>query len=203
MRKKNKIRVIPTMLGCALLSVLCPLIACLSVVYDLKSPQSILLGYYITDPEQVAAQAKEFPNFTLPQGYKEKIVSPVLVIKWLELSIENESVPSSDNTRIDLFKSSFFDIGIKEYQKLMIDDIEKMRKDGRSHMLFVGTQKVTIHHQEVTFSVYEGKHVGEKVLRRWISQPFSTTRGLLVVSIWDEVDHWDQKTVDEFLQSIN
>jgi len=159
--------------------------------------RAIRSQFWNTDLAYAAQIAHEMIDYDLPPGYQEQ---KAMTIQDARVVIIAHRERPDDNMVIEL-ELETINVEEPEYR----EQIEEMRArevgDHDYSTQRVSTQDVIIRGQPVTLSIREGQDDRGRPARQVIGS-FAGKNGDVVMVIAGVLDTWDQKLVDDFIQSI-
>ena len=155
-------------------------------------------GAVADTPEEAAAVGQEILTYDTPAGYREEMAVEMLGIKMVMIA------PEGDGQMVIMLMEFPEAMAGSEAQmrRQMEDALEDQGIGAGGSMAEVGTRDVVIGGEMTTLTIVEGTGENGEAFRQ-VSGPFSGGDGALgMVMIMGPVAGWDDRAVDEFLDSM-
>ncbi|WP_420632140.1 hypothetical protein [Candidatus Leptofilum sp.] len=149
------------------------------------------------DPEAGAELAGSIVDYDLPPGYEE--------IGAMNLFVMEVAMISGTDQRTAIMLAEFSDVftGSEEDMQQQMRDAFATQTGGQNvNLEFVGSEDVTINGQEVALGTYEGIDEQGNSIRQIIGvfETKSGNSGMLM--IFGPRDNWDERGINQFLDSL-
>lgn len=154
-----------------------------------------------TDPAEVGQVGSNIADYTVPNGYVQQMAMSILGYDFVVIAPPD----SGDGMMIMLAgfnKNLSQGYDEKSFQEQMQRSFEQQSGRRGLNMKVVEVKKMTIRGKEVNVTILEGSDESGVSLRQLIVI-FPSKNGMGMVMIQGLKEVWDQKTADQFLQSIH
>ena len=184
-------------LGAALLFCCCAVLVAFFVFR--QAGQKIKDGVK-TDPAAASQAAHKIVDYDLPPGYQEQMSMDILFYSFVTIAPTTSS--STRGTVIMLAQFNQPGVDQKQMEEQIRRSFEQQSGNSQTNMKVVKVEKKTIRGDEVEVAIYEGADQNGLTMRQLITA-FPGKAGTAMLMILGSAQEWDQKLVDDFIESIH
>jgi len=150
-----------------------------------------------TDPEAASKAAHEIADYDLPAGYQEQMSMDIAFYSFVTI------VPETYGTGDPIIMLAQFQVGTTQQQteEQMRRSVERQYNTRGVDLRLVESKDATIRGEETVINIYEGLDQSGNTLRQLITS-FPGKDGAAVLMIMGDANQWNERLVDEFIQSI-
>lgn len=185
-------------LGAAAVFCICAIVVTALVVGRLG--QQVQKGIK-TDPASAAKAAHAIADYELPAGYQEAMAMDFFVYSMVMIS--PDAAGSTTHSGKPIIMLAQFQAGANQQQmeQQLRQSFEQQSGRRGLKMTVVESKQMTIRGQQAEVVTYEGTDENGTTLRQLITT-FPGKGGTAMLMIMGSPEHWDQKEIDTFIQSI-
>ena len=151
-----------------------------------------------TDPAQVAQVADKIADFDLPPGYD---LAMSMSFVGYDVVIITPSGSSANATTIMLMQTAGLSGADPEQLQQQMQQAMQQQTGQSGPTVVVETRQETIRGQQVTVTISETQSQGFTL--RQLMTFFEGKNGLVILMIQGPAQSWDEKVIEDFLQSIH
>jgi hypothetical protein len=198
----NKSKRIWIGLGVALVFCLCAGAASLFIFY--KIGQKVASGIK-SDPAAASKAAHAIADYELPDGYQEQISMDFLVYTMVMIGPKPKSSSASAFGSGPIIMLAQFQIAANRQQmeQQMRQAFAQQYGQSGTNMKLVDVKKMTIRGEQVDVDTFEGTNNNSGLVFRQLLTYFPGKHGTAMLMIMGTAQQWDQKSVDQFIESIH
>jgi len=152
-----------------------------------------------TDPQAASEAAHKIADYDLPPGYQEQMSMDVLFYSFVTIAPQT---PSSGDAVIMLAQFNQPGLDQKQMEEQFRRSFEQQSGDRQINMKVVKVEKMTIRGDEVEVATYEGANQNGLAMRELITA-FPGKTGTAILMVIGSAQAWDQKLIDDYLESIH
>jgi hypothetical protein len=155
-----------------------------------------------TDPQGASEAAHAIADYELPTGYKERISMDFFAYSVVMIGPDAEG--SSSAAAKPMIMLTQFQVAANQQQmeEQMRRSFEQQSGRRGLKMEVVEVKQMTIRGDEVDVTTYEGTDENGFVMRELITT-FPGKDGTALLMIIGPAEYWDQKEIDQFVESIH
>ena len=184
-------------LGAALLFCCCAVVAAI-LVFRLAG-KTIEDGMK-TDPESAAQAAHKIADYDLPPGYQEQMSMDIMFYSFVIIAPDTDA-QTTTSPIIMLAQFSQAGMDRQQMEQQLRQAFEQQSGQRRADMRVVEVKNMVIRGEEVEVTIFEGTDANGYVVRQLITS-FPGKDGTAMLMIMGSPSAWDDKVIDDFIESI-
>ena len=184
-------------LGAALLFCCCAVVAAILVFR--QAGKTIEEGMK-TDPESAAQAARKIADYDLPPGYQEQMSMDILFYSFVIIAPETDT-QTTTSPLIMLAQFSQAGMDRQQMEQQLRQAFEQQSGQRGADMQVVEVKNMVIRGEEVEVTIFEGTDTNGYVVRQLITS-FPGKDGTAMLMIMGSPSAWDDKVIDDFIESI-
>lgn len=184
-------------LGAALLFCCCAVLAAYLVFR--QAGQTLQDGMK-TDPESAAQAAHKIADYDLPPGYQEQMSMDILFYSFVIIAPDTDTQPTT-SPLIMLAQFSQTGMDREQMEQQLRQAFEQQSGQRGADMQVVEVKNMVIRGEEVEVTIFEGTDTNGYVMRQLITS-FPGKDGTAMLMITGSPSTWDDKVIDDFIESI-
>jgi hypothetical protein len=152
-----------------------------------------------TDPESAAQAAHKIADYDLPPGYQEQMSMDILFYSFAIIAPKGTTQTTSPIIMLAQFSQAGVDR--KQMEQQLRKSFEQQFGQGGADMQVVEVKKMTIRGEEVEVTIFEGTNSKGYVMRQLVAS-FPGKAGTAMLMVMGSPSTWDDKLIDDFIESI-
>ena len=184
-------------LGAALLFCCCAVVAAYLVFR--QAGKTIQDGMK-TDPESAAQAARKIADYDLPPGYQEQMSMDILFYSFVIIAPETDT-QTTTSPLIMLAQFSQAGMDRQQMEQQLRQAFEQQSGQRGADMQVVEVKNMVIRGEEVEVTIFEGTDTNGYVVRQLITS-FPGKDGTAMLMVMGSPSAWDDKVIDDFIESI-
>ena len=184
-------------LGAALLFCCCAVVAAILVFR--QAGKTIEEGMK-TDPESAAQAARKIADYDLPPGYQEQMSMDILFYSFVIIAPETDT-QTTTSPLIMLAQFSQAGMDRQQMEQQLRQAFEQQSGQRGADMQVVEVKNMVIRGEEVEVTIFEGTDTNGYVVRQLITS-FPGKDGTAMLMVMGSPSAWDDKVIDDFIESI-
>lgn len=184
-------------LGAALLFCCCAVVAAILVFR--QAGKTIEDGMK-TDPESAAQAARKIADYDLPPGYQEQMSMDIMFYSFVIIAPDTDA-QATTSPIIMLAQFSQAGMDRQQMEQQLRQAFEQQSGQRGADMQVVEVKNMVIRGEEVEVTIFEGTDTNGYVVRQLITS-FPGKDGTAMLMIMGSPSAWDDKVIDDFIESI-
>lgn len=154
------------------------------------------------DPQKASEAGHQIADYDLPPGYHEQMSMDVFTYTFVIITPGTMGSSSANSPLIML--AQFSNVGNydqKQMEEQMRKSLEQQSGQRGQDLKTVKEEKMTLRGQETTVTTREGSDQNGNLFRQ-VSAIFPGKKGIAMLFVQGQPDHWDEHTINNFIKSI-